>query len=180
MQPLLQKRLSGLGNDANAMNERRVGGFVHDEGLAGQKRDPAGGDPLEERAKRRVPRLRGLQRGNREEDAELRVDADVPVGVEFNAAAALATFAVLRQREKPKRLGKVRLEGVSPVGESVEKAGLETRLEGSGVGLEEDDLEDFPAAREEGGFFWKFVEKIRLEEEADEDFPRENGDDLGD
>ena len=148
--------------------------------MAGQKRDPVGGDPLEERAKRRVPRLRGLQRGNGEEDAELRVDADVPVGVELNAAAAFAAFAVLRQREKPEGLGNVRLEGVSPVGESVEKAGVETRLEGSGVGLKEDDFEDFPAAREEGRFFWKFVEKIRLEEEVDEDFPRENGDDLGD
>ena len=172
IEPLLQKRLSGLGDDADAVDERGVGGFVDDEGGARKQSDPLRGDPLEERARLRAPGLRREQRGDGQKDAELRAHADVPVGVEVDAAAALAALAVLRQREEMKRRREIRFEGVSPVGESVEETRLETGLEERGGALEEDDFEDFPAAGEKGGFFWKFVEEIRLEEQTDEDFPR--------
>lgn len=98
MKPLLVKRLSGLVSDANEMSECCVGSFVDEERLTGQKRNPRRSNPLKIGPKFGVPKLGGKKSGNGEEDAKLRIDADVPVGVEVDESGAFATFSVLITR----------------------------------------------------------------------------------
>ena len=178
VQPLLQEGLARLLHDAHAVEERLVGGLVDDERAARQQRHPLRRDPLEERAERRAPRLRGEERGNRQQRAQLRVHAEVPVGVEVEAAAAPTALAVLRQRQQAKRLAEVRLDRLAPGGQRVEQTRLQPLLELPVGALEENHLEDLPAAREEGGVFGQLVEKRRLEQEVDQDFAREDRHDL--